>query len=63
MATFKVEFHCDNPEFDYDTHEAIAAILQKVAVQLQFEGYYHNSSKKIVDTNGNLIGSFKFSNR
>ena len=52
---FHLEFDIENDEFVHSKRTAIARVLRRVANKIESE---ENDSNKIMDINGNSIGSF-----
>lgn len=62
MATFTLDFECDNAAFDDDPTFEIARILKETAEKIKCDnvtgfGYAHGV---IRDINGNRVGDWKY---
>lgn len=58
LTKFVVDFRCDNDSFVPDPMPEVIAILRHVADRLE-SGDSCDTYRNIVDSNGNIVGTFK----
>jgi hypothetical protein len=60
MSEFKVRFDTNNAAFEDEGEYEIALILKLIAGRMEDGDFHRGHSRNVFDSNGNVIGTYKW---